>query len=154
MIVIQGLKELLETFRNGKRIPDCYKLFRSIKSRIEEMSTDICDISKDRETLLQDLENLAYKRVCKRYAWFKDSYIWKRPHVTRYTNIRYDFGEGVDAIARSDRKLKDFMINSALLEIISEYEHCEKDADGQRTKFWESIKEEVNDNCKKIVKSK
>lgn len=152
--MIEGLREIFDLFRAGKRTPDSYKLFRAIKQKLETIADDLSPLAKDRESIVQDLENLAYKRAGQKYPWFKDSYIWKRPHMTRYTNIRYDFHETVEGIARSDNKLKDFLINCSLLEIISEYEHGEIDDDGKRAAFWTAIKEEVNDNCKKVSKSK
>jgi hypothetical protein len=85
------------------------------------------------------LENLAFKRSIENLAWFKDDYIWQRPHKTRTTKIRYDIAAKFNEIIRYDDFLKSFLPNAELLMMIN----------GHNGKFWQNVEDEIYECCTK-----
>ena len=142
-------KTILDKFRNGKRVPDSYKIFRSIKARLDSIAENSGEPGRAHEAIIQDLENLAYKRAVGEYAWFKDDYLWRRPHTTRYTNIRYDFSKAFEEIVRTDQCLKNFLVNAELLKIVAAYESASVDDAGKKKVFWEEVEAEIHEACAK-----
>jgi len=139
----QNIFEILDKFRNSRRTTDSYRIFRAVKMRLEDMAMTISKNPNEVDNIIEDFENIAYKRVMEEYNWMKDEYIWTRPHKSRKTKIRYDLKEGLDKVVREDEFLKNFLINVELMMLIKEF-------NGDSEKFWKSFGGEIDECGKKI----
>jgi hypothetical protein len=111
--------------------------------RLEDMAMTISKNPNEVDNIIEDFENIAYKRVMDEYHWMKDEYIWTRPHKSRKTKIRYDLKEGLDKVVREDDFLKNFLINVELMMLIKEF-------NGDSEKFWKIFGDEIDECGKKI----
>lgn len=141
--MLEGVGDALERFRNGRREADTYHIFRVLENRLSMSMLGMTRNTEDMKLLLQDLENIAYKRVAERFGSFRDDYIFLRPSKTRTTRVRYDFKAAVAEIVRTDERLKDFLLNVMLLEMCEE---CNRDP----TRFWMSLRDELDETCKGV----
>lgn len=138
---MNDLTKTMAKFREGRRYGSEYKVFRAIHMRLADMATTISPKQNHKDAVIEDLENIAVKRAIDKYAWFKDKYIWTRPHKARKTYIRYDLFETFERIIREDKFLRDFLINAELLMMIDNY-HDDKE------KFWKEMEGEILECCK------
>ena len=132
MVAELNIFEILDKFRDARRTTDSYRIFRAVKMKLEDMAMTLSKDPNEVENILEDLENIAYKRVIGEYAWMKDDYIWTRPHKSRKTKIRYDLKESVDKVVREDEFLKNFLVNVELVMLIKEF-------NGNPEKFWTTV---------------
>lgn len=117
--------DALQPFRNMrllKRETEKYSIFRAIYMKLQDMAATVSPLRAEQEKIIQDLENIAVKRAIEQYGWMKDDYIWSYSHKTRKTEIRSDLKQVLEnRIVRNDELLRNFLINSELLKLTSEF---------------------------------
>lgn len=138
-----ALLQPLRNLREAKRETEKYSIFRAIYMKLQDMAASITTIKAEQEKIIQDLENIAVKRAIEQYAWMKDDYIWSYSHKTRKTEIRSDLKRVLEErIVRSDELLRNFLVNSELLKLTSEF-------NGDSESFWKRIGVECDECSKK-----
>ena len=135
--MLTGCEESLSTFRDGQRDFDRYVVQRFLEKELKLQFSTLTKNDAEIDSLMEDLENVAYSRVASRYGRFRESFIWLRPQRTRKPRIRYDLKARVSRLSRDDTALKSFLINATLLEMCE----CLR---SNPDKFWKTVKGEVD----------
>lgn len=136
--MLSGLRESFSEFRNGRREIDSYMIHKILENELRSGLSQLSKKPTDIDSLLEDLENVAYARIAGKYRRFREGFIWLRPTHTRKPRIRYDLRSAVLSLSREDMSFKSFLVNAKLLEMLdSMLEDPET--------FWKELKGEIDE---------